>query len=132
MPKGLKRALSALLITLFLYSLIGFLILPGVALRIANQQLAQLATVPASLQRLQLNPFSLELSLWGLRIGEAGQEHLGFQRLYANLELDSLWNGALHLAEVEPVSYTHLDVYKRQGSCRPAAWTPRHGALVLA
>ena len=101
MPKGLKRALSALLITLFLYSLIGFLILPGVALRIANQQLAQLATVPASLQRLQLNPFSLELSLWGLRIGEAGQEHLGFQRLYANLELDSLWNGALHLAEVE-------------------------------
>ncbi|ATH80851.1 DUF748 domain-containing protein [Pseudomonas sp. KHPS1] len=101
MPKGLKRALSALLITLFLYSLIGFLILPGVALRIANQQLAQLATVPASLQRLQLNPFSLELSLWGLRIGDAKQEHLGFQRLYANLELDSLWSGALHLAQVE-------------------------------
>ena len=50
MPKGLKRALSALLIAVFLYSLIGFLILPGVALRIANQQLAQYATVPARLQ----------------------------------------------------------------------------------
>ncbi len=101
MPKGLKRALSALLIALFLYSLIGFLILPGIALRIANQQLAQYATVPASLQRLQLNPFSLELSLWGLRIGEAGQEHLAFERLYANLQSDSLWSGALHLAAVE-------------------------------
>lgn len=101
MPKGLKRALSALLIALFLYSLIGFLILPGVALRIANQQLAQFATVPASLQRLQLNPFSLELGLWGLRIGDETQQQLGFQRLYANLELDSLWNGALHLAQVE-------------------------------
>lgn len=101
MPKGLKRALSALLITLALYSLIGFLILPGIALRIANQQLAQYATVPASLQRLQLNPFSLELSLWGLRIGEDGHEQLGFQRLYANLQLDSLWSGALHLADVE-------------------------------
>ncbi|MGQ7959430.1 DUF748 domain-containing protein [Pseudomonas sp. SP16.1] len=101
MPKGLKRALSALLIALFLYSLIGFLILPGVALRIANQQLAQYATLPASLHRLQLNPFSLELSLWGLRIGETGQEQLSFQRLYANLQLDSLWGGVLHLAEVE-------------------------------
>lgn len=64
MPKGLKRALSALLIAVFLYSLIGFLIVPGIALRIANQQLAQYATVPASLQRVQLNPFTLELSLW--------------------------------------------------------------------
>lgn len=101
MPKGLKRALSALLITVFLYSLIGFLILPGIALRIANQQLAQYATVPASLQRVQLNPFTLELSLWGLRVGESGQEQLSFQRLYANLQGDSLWNGALHLSDVE-------------------------------
>ena len=101
MPKGLKRALSALLITVFLYSLIGFLILPGIALRIANQQLAQYATVPASLQRVQLNPFTLELSLWGLRVGESGQEQLSFQRLYANLQSDSLWSGALHLSDVE-------------------------------
>ena len=35
MPKGLRRAATALLIALGLYSLIGFLILPGVALRIA-------------------------------------------------------------------------------------------------
>ncbi|HBZ92593.1 MAG TPA: hypothetical protein DEO91_02525 [Pseudomonas sp.] len=101
MPKGLKRALSALLIAVFLYSLIGFLILPGIALRIANQQLAQYATLPASLQRLQLNPFTLELSLWGLRIGESGQEQLSFQRLYANLQSDSLWSGALHLSDIE-------------------------------
>mgnify|MGYP007020575023 CR=1 FL=1 len=76
MPKGLKRALSALLITVFLYSLIGFLILPGIALRIANQQLAQLATVPAHLARVELNPFSLELQLWGLHIGEAEQPQI--------------------------------------------------------
>jgi len=101
MPKGLKRALSALLIAVFLYSLIGFLIVPGIALRIANQQLAQYAAVPASLQRVQLNPFTLELSLWGLRIGESGQEQLSFQRLYANLQSDSLWSGALHLSDIE-------------------------------
>ncbi|VXC98866.1 conserved hypothetical protein [Pseudomonas sp. 8Z] len=100
MPKGLQRALSALLIAVSLYSLIGFLILPGIALRIANQQLANYATVPASLQRLQFNPFSLELNLWGLNIGEQEQQPLAFQHLYANLQSDSLWTGALHLADL--------------------------------
>ncbi|MGX1019785.1 hypothetical protein AB7M33_002461 [Pseudomonas sp. Y3 TE3536] len=101
MYKGLIRALGAMVALVALYSLLGFLILPGVALRIANQQLTQYATVPAHLQRIELNPFSLELTLWGLQIGEPGKEQVGFERLYANLALDSVWNGALHLTAVE-------------------------------
>ncbi|WP_220812168.1 DUF748 domain-containing protein [Pseudomonas paralcaligenes] len=109
MPKGLKRAAYALAIALGLYSLLGFLILPGIALRVANQQLDQLATVPARLQRVELNPFSLELQLWGLHIGEADKPQIAFQRLYADLQLDSLWSGALHLARVE-LERAHTEV----------------------
>ena len=101
MPKGLIRATGALLTAVALYSLLGFLILPGIALRIANQQLANYATVPARIERIELNPFSLELTLWGLKIGEPGKEQVGFERLYANLQLDSLWTRALHLADVQ-------------------------------
>ncbi len=101
MPKGLIRASGALLTALALYSLLGFLILPGIALRIANQQLAEYATVPARIERIELNPFSLELTVWGLKIGEPGKEHVGFERLYANLQIDSLWTRALHLADVQ-------------------------------
>ncbi|MBP5075095.1 DUF748 domain-containing protein [Pseudomonas chlororaphis] len=101
MSKGLIRAIGALLTALALYSLLGFLILPGIALRVANQQLANYATVPAKIQRIELNPFSLELTLWGLNIGEPGKEQVAFERLYANLQLDSLWTRALHLADVE-------------------------------
>lgn len=101
MPKGLIRAIGALLTALALYSLLGFLILPGIALRIANQQLANYAAVPASLQRIEFNPFSLELTLWGLNIGEPGKEQVGFDRLYADLQIDSLWTRALHLADVQ-------------------------------
>ncbi|WP_433898522.1 DUF748 domain-containing protein [Pseudomonas sp. PSE1(2024)] len=101
MPKGLIRAIGALLTALALYSLLGFLILPGIALRVINQQLANYATVPAHLQRIELNPFSLELTLWGLVIGEPGKEQVGFERLYANLQLDSLWTKALHLSDIE-------------------------------
>ncbi|WP_448119433.1 DUF748 domain-containing protein [Pseudomonas serbica] len=101
MYKGLIRAIGALLTALALYSLLGFLILPGIALRVANQQLAHYATTPATLQRIELNPFSLEVTLWGLNIGEPGKEQVGFERLYANLQLDSLWTQALHLSEIE-------------------------------
>ncbi|WP_392891425.1 DUF748 domain-containing protein [Pseudomonas migulae] len=101
MPKGLIRAIGALLTALALYSLLGFLILPGIALRVANQQLANYATTPASIQRIELNPFSLEVTLWGLNIGEPGKEQVGFERLYANLQLDSLWTKALHLSDIE-------------------------------
>ena len=101
MPKGLIRATGALLTALALYSLLGFLILPGIALRVTNQQLANYATVPARIERIELNPFSLELTLWGLKIGEPGKEQVGFERLYANLQIDSLWTRALHLADVQ-------------------------------
>ena len=101
MLKGLIRALGAVLIAIALYSVLGFLILPGIGLRIINQQLANYATVPARLDRLEFNPFSLELTLWGLRVGEPGKEQVGFERLYTNLQADSLWTKALHLADVQ-------------------------------
>ncbi|MBO3276685.1 DUF748 domain-containing protein [Pseudomonas schmalbachii] len=101
MSKGLIRTIGTLVLMALLYCLLGFLILPGIALRVANQQLANYATLPAKLERIEFNPFSLELTLWGLHIGAPGQEQLSFKRLYANAELDSLWERHLHLADVE-------------------------------
>lgn len=101
MPNALKRALIGLMTALVVYCLLGFLILPGVAQRIANQQLEQYATVPARLERLEFNPFSLELTLHNLRMGEAGAEQLAFERLYLNLEWDSMWTRSLHLSDIE-------------------------------
>lgn len=109
MLKGLQRTAYALAIALGLYSLLGFLILPGIGQRVANQQLAQLATVPAHLARVELNPFSLELQLWGLHIGAVEQPQIAFQRLYANLQLDSLWSGAVHLGDIE-LEKAHTEV----------------------
>ena len=109
MLKGLQRIAYAVAVVLGLYALLGFLILPGIGQRVANQQLSQLATVPARLDRVELNPFSLELQLWGLHIGETDKPQLAFQRLYANLQLDSLWRRALHLADVE-LEKAHTEV----------------------
>ncbi|MFF7710503.1 DUF748 domain-containing protein [Pseudomonas sp. NPDC007930] len=100
MRKGFIRAVIGVTVAVALYGLLGFLVLPGIALRIANQQLAQYATQPARLERIEFNPFSLELTLWGLHLGAADHEQLAFERLYANLQVDSLWTGALHLEAI--------------------------------
>ncbi len=100
MSKGLIRTGWVLLVALLLYSLIGFLILPGIALRIANQQLAHYATVPATLERLEFNPFTLTLDLHNLRLGEAEAPQVAFEALHVDLEWDSLWRRTLHLADV--------------------------------
>jgi uncharacterized protein involved in outer membrane biogenesis len=115
MPKGLIRAIGALLTAIALYSLLGFLILPGIALRVANQQLANYATVPARIERIELNPFSLELTLWGLKIGEPGKEQVAFERLYANLHLDSLWTRVLHLTDIELINPKSEILFAKDG-----------------
>lgn len=101
MSKGLIRAIGTLLVVFGLYSILGFLILPGVGLRIANQQLENYSTVPARLERIEFNPYSLELTLWGLNIGAPGKEQVGFEKLYADLQIDSLWTRALHWQAIE-------------------------------
>lgn len=115
MSRGLKRTLGSLLAVIALYSLLGFFILPGVALRIANQQLASYATVPAKLERLEFNPYTLELTLWGLNIGTPGKEQVAFEKLYANLQINSLWTRALHLQRVELIKPRTELLFDKQG-----------------
>jgi len=115
MPNGMKRALIGLMTALTCYCLIGFLILPGVAQRIVNQQLIQYATVPARLERIEFNPFTLELTLFNLHLGEEGQQQLGFERLYLDLEWSSLWRRELQIADLELVRLQTQVLFDEQG-----------------
>ena len=104
-----KTVLVTLLVAVFAYSLIGILLLPAIVLHVANQQLTALSNAPARLERVEFNPFSFEATLWNLHIGEPDAPQIAFRRLYANLSLDSLWRGALHLTDIE-LERAHGDV----------------------
>lgn len=115
MPNGMKRALIGLMAAMVCYCLLGFLILPGVAQRVVNQQLIQYATVPARLERIELNPLSLELTLFNLRLGETDQPQLGFERLYLDLEWSSLWRRALQIEDIELVQLHTEATFDKDG-----------------
>jgi uncharacterized protein involved in outer membrane biogenesis len=100
MPKALKRA-AIVLSLLLLYCLLGFIVVPRVALHIANVQLAHYTDQPVYVERITFNPFTLEASVNNFRIGPQEHPEVTARRLYANLELNSLWRGEVHLAYVE-------------------------------
>lgn len=99
MTRRTRRLLIGLLIALAAYSLLGFLVLPAIALHLVNNRLEQYVNGPARLERLEFNPFSLQTHLYGLRLGEP--EQLGFDRLYLDFEWRSLWQRRLYLADMD-------------------------------
>lgn len=116
MEERAKSIATKLLIALFLYCLLGFLLVPGIILHTLNHQLSKLALVPAKVRQVEFNPFTLELTLWHFHLGEPDSPQLAFRRLHANLQLKSLWSGALHLADVE-LERAHTEVlFDTQGT----------------
>lgn len=97
MLKRNKSIVASVVAAVFLYCLLGFLLLPGIALHVVNNQFEQRLNVEAQLHSLEFNPFTLELTLGRLAIGEKANPLLSFQRLHANLQLSSLWSDALEL-----------------------------------
>lgn len=109
MSKGLQRGLAALVVLPLLYALLGFFVLPWAGLKLANRLLGEYARVPARLERIEFNPFSLELTLYRLQLGAPDDEQLGFARLYADLQGDSLWRGELHLRALR-IEQPHVEL----------------------
>lgn len=115
MQKGFKRLAITLISALAIYSWLGFLLVPSIALKAINQQLGMYANSPAQLQRLEFNPFTLELSAWGLRIGTADDEQVSLQQLYGKLAYDSLWSKTLHLQDVQLIQLSSQVIFNQQG-----------------
>lgn len=115
MSKGLKRLVITLISCLAIYSWLGFLLIPSVALQVINQQLAIYTNSPAQLQRLEFNPFTLELSAWGLHIGDTEDEQLSLQHLYGKLASDSLWTKTLHLNAVQLLQPKAQIIFNKKG-----------------
>ncbi len=115
MFKGLKRLVITSVINLAIFSWLGFLLLPSIALQVINEQLSVYANTPAHLQRLEFNPFTFELNAWDLRIGEFDADQLAFQHLYGKIASDSLWSKTLHLHDVQLIQPNVQVIFNQQG-----------------
>ncbi|WP_419784417.1 DUF748 domain-containing protein [Maridesulfovibrio sp.] len=106
--KGLNRpgkvgvVMSAVLIS---YTLVGFLLIPFTIKKVALSQLPPLLNRPVQLEKVEFNPFSLNLSVYGFEIGKKEGEGslFAFKQFDLNLDSFSIFRLSLILDEINLV-----------------------------
>ncbi|QQK05718.1 DUF748 domain-containing protein [Burkholderia anthina] len=97
-----RRIGLGVLIFLVLFGLLGFFAAPPLIRHIAEQQLSQQLDRPATVQRIALNPYTLNLEADGIHIGERGGQgdFIDIGKLVVRPSWSSLFRGAPIVNEV--------------------------------
>jgi hypothetical protein len=100
--RWLRRLVVAGVVTTTLIAVVGFLVAPPIARRVAERQLSELLGRKVTIGRIRLNPFALSVEVDAFQIAEADQvtPFVGFGRLYVNAQLSSVFRRAPIVAEV--------------------------------
>ncbi|MBN3843285.1 DUF748 domain-containing protein [Burkholderia sp. Ac-20349] len=97
-----RRIGIGLLIFLVLFGLLGFFAAPPLIRHIAEQQLSQQLDRPATIQRIALNPYTLNLEADGIHLGDKGGQgdFIDIAKLVVRPSWSSLFRGAPIVNEV--------------------------------
>ncbi|WP_423762004.1 DUF748 domain-containing protein [Burkholderia sp. NLJ2] len=90
------------LIFLVLFGLLGFFAAPPLIRHVAEQQLSKQLDRPATIQRIALNPYTLNLEADGIRVGERGGrgDFIDIGKLVVRPSWSSLFRGAPIVNEI--------------------------------
>lgn len=93
-----RKWLYALVALIALFGVVGYFWLPGFAKGKAEAVLSELLHRPVTVERVAINPYTLEATIYGFRIGElegqGGGSLLKFESLYVNLSSTSIARAA--------------------------------------
>ncbi|KWB76802.1 AsmA family protein [Burkholderia ubonensis] len=97
-----RRIGLGVLIFLVLFGLLGFFAAPPLIRHIAEQQLSRQLDRPATIQRIALNPYTLNLEADGIHLGERGGQgdFIDIGRLVVRPSWTSLFRGAPIVNEI--------------------------------
>ncbi|WP_455777362.1 AsmA family protein, partial [Burkholderia stabilis] len=97
-----RRIGIGVLIFLVLFGLLGFFAAPPLIRHVAEQQLSKQLDRPATIQRIALNPYTLNLEADGIHIGERGGQgdFIDIGKLVVRPSWSSLFRGAPIVNEI--------------------------------
>ncbi|KVR67026.1 AsmA family protein [Burkholderia cepacia] len=97
-----RRIGLGLLIVLVLFGLLGFFAAPPLIRHIAEQQLSQQLDRPATIRRIALNPYTLNLEADGIHLGDKGGQgdFIDIAKLVVRPSWSSLFRGAPIVNEI--------------------------------
>ncbi|AXF22397.1 AsmA family protein [Burkholderia pyrrocinia] len=112
-----RRISIGVLIFLVLFGLLGFFAAPPLIRHVAEQQLSKQLDRPATIQRIALNPYTLNLEADGIHLGERGGQgdFVDIAKLVVRPSWSSLFRGAPIVNEVRLDSpFFHIVRYDAQ------------------
>ena len=126
----LKRILKWALIFLFVFTVVGFFVLPSLLKSILIKKLSEQAHREVVIQTIKVNPFVLSVSVKGFAIKDrkSSETFISFDELYVNLQSISLFKRGLIVRELridrpyirivrnEYMSYNFSDILEKKES----------------
>jgi outer membrane protein OmpA-like peptidoglycan-associated protein len=96
-----KKAGIIIAVLVLLYAIGGFLVAPAVLKSKAPAIIAEHLGRKATVEQVRLNPFALSLTLRDFELADAdGERFIGFEELYINFQLSSIFRRALTFADI--------------------------------
>ena len=108
--RRIRRLLIGVAVSAALFTLLGFLVVPPVARKIAQTKLSEILHRQVTIETVRLNPYALSATVRGLRIHDrdGARDLFSLQEVYVNLQLVSLFKGGVVVRQVrvlEPTAY---------------------------
>ena len=96
-----KKASIIIAILALLYSIGGFVVAPALIKSKAPAIIAEQLGRKATVEQVRFNPFALSLTLRGFKLADLdGERFIGFEELYVNFQLSSIFRRTLTFAEI--------------------------------
>ncbi len=96
------RILAAAALTVALYAAAGFLLAPKLLRSALLENIPKTLGVIPTVGEIRINPFLLQLTVKDFALaGKGGEKLLGFERLFVDFELSSLWHRAYTFGRIE-------------------------------
>lgn len=119
--RWLRRGAIGVGVALILFTVVGFLVVPPVARRVAQTQLGTLLGRKVAIERIRLNPFALSLAIEGFHIFESdgNTPFVEFKRFYVNAQLSSVYRRA---PVIQEVSLDGLRIHVERRTATAGGW----------
>jgi len=122
-------AIAAALVAL--YALAGFVIAPKIVRSALLKDIPQAMDATPSVGDIRINPFLLQVDVRDFALADkGGNKLLGFERLFIDFELSSIWHRAYTFKQIEIASPYVNAIVARDGTVNLKALSPKPSAAV--
>jgi hypothetical protein len=130
MPPFLKtkwfRAAAAAALVIVLYAVLGFVVAPKLVRSALLKDVPKAIDATPSVGEIHINPFLLQATIENFTLaGAGGEKLLGFQRLFIDFQVSSLWHRAYTFANIDLTAPFVSAVMAKDGRLNLAQLKPK-------